>query len=126
MQVWHEFYTMSGAACASLTGLVVVALSMHLDVIARHSGYRSVALQTVIAFITILMVAALELVPTQSLTAFGIELVVGGLGGVLASALIQLAARKGLLGYRQGYLRIGVAYNLVLTVIAVSGLTVSS
>jgi hypothetical protein len=66
MQVWHEFYTMSGAASASLTGLVVVALSMHRDVIARHSGYRSVALQTVIAFITILMVAALELVPTQS------------------------------------------------------------
>ncbi len=91
MQVWHEFYTMSGAASASLTGLVVVALSMHRDVIARHSGYRSVALQTVIAFITILMVAALELEPTQSLTAFGIELVVGGLGGVLASALIQLA-----------------------------------
>lgn len=125
MQVWHEFYTMSGAASASLTGLVVVALSMHRDVIARHSGYRSVALQTVIAFITILMVAALELVPTQSLTAFGIELVVGGLGGVLASALIQLAARKGLLGYRQGYLRIGVAYNLVLMVIAVSGLLIA-
>jgi hypothetical protein len=125
MQVWHEFYTMSGAASASLTGLVVAALSMHRDVIARHSGYRSVALQTVIAFITILMVAALELVPTQSPTAFGIELVVGGLGGVLASALIQLAARKGLLGYRQGYLRIGVAYNLVLMVIAVSGLLIA-
>jgi hypothetical protein len=52
-------------------------------------------------------------------------LVVGGLGGVLASALIQLAARKGLLGYRQGYLRIGVAYNLVLMVIAVSGLLIA-
>jgi hypothetical protein len=87
--------------------------------------HRSVALQTVIAFISILLVSALELVPTQSPTAFGIELVAGGIGGVLASALIQPAASKGLLGYRQGYLRIGVAYNLVLMTVAVSGLLIA-
>ena len=60
MQVWQQLYTIAGAASASLTGLVFLALSMHRDVIARHSGYRSVALQTVIAFINILMVAPLE------------------------------------------------------------------
>jgi hypothetical protein len=30
-ELWHEFFVMVGGGSAALTGLVVVAMSLHLD-----------------------------------------------------------------------------------------------
>jgi hypothetical protein len=37
---WHDFFVMVGGGSAALTGLVVVAMSIHLDVISSDAVWR--------------------------------------------------------------------------------------
>ena len=68
---WHDFFVMLGGAAAALTGLVFVALSLHLDRLVANPFHRFRAGISVAGLTSILSGAAL--VPTQPHQAFGLE-----------------------------------------------------
>ena len=69
----HGFYVMAGGAAAALTGLVVVALSLHAKAIMAHALFRDRAFAAIVALMTQVFLAAAVLVPTQSSLALGLE-----------------------------------------------------
>jgi len=68
---------MTGGAAAALTGLILVAVSLHLKAILGHPLYRDRAFTSLQGLVTLLVVSAIVLTP-QSLTAAGIELLLLG------------------------------------------------
>jgi hypothetical protein len=74
---WQNFYVMVGGAAAALTGLILVAVSLHLQAILAHPLYRDRSFTSLQGLVTILVVAAAALTP-QSPDALGIEIL--GLG----------------------------------------------
>jgi modulator of FtsH protease len=75
---WQNFYVMVGGAAAALTGLILVAVSLHLPAILGHPLYRDRAFTSLQGLVTILVVAAAALTP-QSPDALGIEVLALGL-----------------------------------------------
>src|SRR5437764_3455461 len=90
---WHDFYVMLGAAAAAITGLIVVAMSLHLRAIARNVVDRGLARGSLIALVAIVILSGVALFPT-SLTTFGAELAI--LGGAMTAynALLVVRARR--------------------------------
>lgn len=43
LQGWHDFYTITGTAAATLVGLLFVGLSMHLRVVVTHADVKALA-----------------------------------------------------------------------------------
>jgi len=75
---WQNFYVMVGGAAAALTGLILVAVSLHLRAILGHPLYRDRSFTSLQGLVTILVVAAAALMP-QSPDALGIEVLALGL-----------------------------------------------
>jgi hypothetical protein len=71
---WHDFYVMAGGAAAALTGLVVVALSLHAKAIMAHPLFRDRAFAAIVALMTQVFLAGAVLVPGQSSVALGLEI----------------------------------------------------
>jgi hypothetical protein len=87
---WHDFATVIGGASGALTGLLFVAASLNAARIARHAGLRASAAQTLVLFITPLLIAAALLVPRQPDWVLGAELVVTG----LVAGVVMLSNRQ--------------------------------
>jgi hypothetical protein len=75
---WQNSYVMVGGAAAALTGLILVAVSLHLRAILAHPLYRDRAHTSLQGLVTILVVAGAVLAP-QSSSALGIEFLLLGL-----------------------------------------------
>jgi hypothetical protein len=73
MQAWFYFYAVIGAAAATLTGLLFVALSMNPVVALSRGpeGSRRLAEQAFQNYLAVLMVSLLALFPDMSLIIFG-------------------------------------------------------
>ncbi len=73
MQSWFEFYAVIGAAAATLTGLLFVAVSMNTAAALSKGpeGSRRLAEQAFENYLAVLMVSLLALFPNTSLTIFG-------------------------------------------------------
>ena len=76
---WHDFYVMAGGAAAALTGLVVVALSLHAKAIMAHPLYRDRAFAAILALMTQVFLSAAVLVPGQPPAALGVEIGIAAL-----------------------------------------------
>jgi hypothetical protein len=72
-ELWHEFFVTVGGAAAALTGLVFVAISLHLDVIAHDATHRARAEGTLAGFSAVFMICALALMGSQDNRAVGVE-----------------------------------------------------
>ena len=95
MESWEEFAVVTGGAAAALTGLLFVAVSIRLDVIAASTELRSRAAQTLTLFLTITLVAVLFAIPDQPEWLFGSELTALAVaGGVVMSILDRRAHRQ--------------------------------
>jgi hypothetical protein len=97
---WHDFFVMLGGAAAALTGLVFVALSLHLDRVVANPFHRFRAGISVAGLTSMVILSGAALVPTQSHQAFGLE--------VLANAAIFFwlnvtASRPTLSRFRYGF-----------------------
>ena len=57
MESWEEFAVVTGGAAAALTGLLFVAVSIRIEVIAASTDLRSRAAQTLTLFLAITLVA---------------------------------------------------------------------
>ena len=93
---WQNFYVMVGGAAAALTGLILVAVSLHLRAILGHPLYRDRSFTSLQGLVTILVVAAAALMPQspealERLTAFPAE----------STTSLSSAERQGLAGSRR-------------------------
>jgi hypothetical protein len=73
MQAWFDFYAVIGAAAATLTGLLFVALSMNATAALNKGphGSRRLAEQAFENYLAVLMAALLALFPDMTLLVFG-------------------------------------------------------
>jgi Tol biopolymer transport system component len=81
---WGEFFVAQAGAAAVLAGLVFVGVSINLGKIVAIPSMPSRALEAMVLLVVILVQSSLMLVPEQSLTALGFE--------VLAVALVVWVA----------------------------------
>jgi hypothetical protein len=83
-ELWHDFFLMVGGGTAALTGLVFVAMSLNLDVIAQDATHRYRAIGTLAGFTAVLMICALALMGGQNHQAIGAEwLIVSSIAAVV-------------------------------------------
>jgi len=94
---WQGFYTLAGAAAATLVGLLFIAVSLHLDIFSDESEVelRSLAEITLINFLSILMIAMFFLVPHQSPGGLGLPLLFVSIAGLLRQGRDWLRHIKG-------------------------------
>ena len=93
LQGWHDFYVTSGAASATLAGLLFVGLALHLRIVVTHPEVRSLARITLSNYFVILLVSLFLLTPTNEPKLSGEELV---LVSVVAIALMTPSSVSGI------------------------------
>jgi uncharacterized membrane-anchored protein len=91
LEKWSTFAEIAGGASAALLGLLFVAVSIRIGVIARSKELRNRAAQTLALFVTVLFVAILLSIPGQSFRILGIELV--ALAAITGVAMLVLDRR---------------------------------
>src|SRR2546430_12893155 len=70
---WQNFYIMIGTANAAITGLLFVALSLHLKEILAHAVYKPRAIVVLVILTTQIVISAIVLAP-QSRELMGWEI----------------------------------------------------
>ena len=70
---WHDFFLMVGGGAAALAGLVFVAMSINLGIIAQDPTHKNRAIGTLTGFSAIFMICALGLIGDQNHQSIGIE-----------------------------------------------------
>jgi len=97
---WQNFYLLVGGASATLVGLMFVAISLGSGLYPpEHLPFLTQSLSpTFVHFVYVLVTAVIVLVPTATVTALGVLLVLVGVGslGYTAARLAQIRDR-----YRQ-------------------------
>jgi hypothetical protein len=91
LEDWETFATIAGGAAAGLTGLLFVAVSIRIDIIAKSQELRNRAAQTLALFVTVLFISLLLSIPDQAYRALGVELLV--LDAIAGGALLLLDRR---------------------------------
>ena len=80
---WTDLFVAAAGASAALTGLVFVAVSINIQEILRLPGVPDRALATLMLLLGAVVISLLPLIPDQSGTALGIELVVVGIAFIV-------------------------------------------
>jgi hypothetical protein len=125
---WHDFATMIGGASGALIGLLFVAVSLNANRIAGHTGLRASAAQTLVLFITPLIVATALLTPHQPDWVLGAELTVIG----LVAGLVLLVNHPAKLGLGDEDLRLISIFNhpapnvLAMLLLVAGGVTLAA
>ena len=86
---WHDFFIATAGAAAALTGLLFVALSLHIERIASDTIYRNMARGSLIGLVQTLVLSLVVLV-RQPASWTGIELMVVSVGYIVANASYQV------------------------------------
>jgi len=73
---WHDLFLLVGTGSVTLTGLIFVALTIHLRSITQDIVHRSRALSSLTGLTAIFLQCSLALLPEQSHQKLGIELLV--------------------------------------------------
>jgi hypothetical protein len=93
MEGWENFALISGGAAGALIGLLFVAVSIRVDVIAASRDFSGRAGQTLTLFTSVLLVSVLLVIPGQSDRELGIELILAALVVLAAMFLLEREAR---------------------------------
>jgi hypothetical protein len=89
---WSDLFVAAAGAAAALAGLVFVAVSINVERILSLSGLPERALATVLLLVSVVLVSLIGLIPGQTSTATGVELLAEGLVlGVTIAALSRPA-----------------------------------
>jgi hypothetical protein len=112
---WHDFFLTAGTAAAALTGLLFVALSIHLDRILGHSEHRFRARGNFFGLTLVMVMALVVLMPSLSAKWLGLGLI---LPNVTAAAVNSWHIRRVLPTFFGGSivfpLRVALSYVLIL------------
>jgi len=80
LEPWHDFCVAEAGAAAALAGLLFVAVSINLGRILEYDNLPLRVIESLTAFITVLFVASLVLVPRQPALLLGLEVAATGVG----------------------------------------------
>ncbi len=124
-EAWHDLYMLAGTAAAGLTGLIFVAVSLHLREVTRDPWHRGSAGSSLLGLMSIVLISGAVLAPAQSVVLLGTEIAVIALASpaysVLALAHLPRAKRRAALveivvGLAGGVLAVAAGVSLVLGV----------
>jgi hypothetical protein len=73
---WHDYFLMVGGGAAALTGLIFVAMTLHLDDITGHPVHRHRARTILTGLTAVFIRCALVLMGAQNAQAVAVELIV--------------------------------------------------
>jgi hypothetical protein len=97
MREWHEFYTLTGTAGATLVGLMFVAASVGSTNWGRRAALRVFLSATVVHFSSVLCVSLCVLAPLPGVLVFGCLVAAIGCVGMIYCGLVVLdTVRDGL------------------------------
>jgi modulator of FtsH protease len=117
---WEGLFIAEAGASAALAGLLFVAISINLARILQGAGLPGRAGEAIVLLVAVLVTSSLGLVPGQSRTVLGVELLAAGLVvWTLLSTIHVLAVRGGVgpsPGARAG--RIVLAQAAILPLLA--------
>ncbi len=114
MNGWENFFIAEVGASAALLGLIFVGVSINLDKILSISGLPNRALLALIILLTILIISSVMLIPSQTLTLIGIELLLLG----LIAWIILTSLDVNILRTRKAQYRLPYMMNVTLSQIA--------
>jgi hypothetical protein len=81
---WQTFYFTAGGAAATLTGLMFVAISLGLPLIADVTeDMKAFATPSILHFVSVLMLAFALIVPSYSPTGLAVVLLLGGIPALI-------------------------------------------
>jgi modulator of FtsH protease len=126
LKEWSMFFAAQVGAGATLTGLVFVALSINLKEILAGPGLPSRAGEALILLMQPVVIGAVALIPGQSLTALGVEvLVIGALTSYQITKMIW-NGRALLVQQPRAYMatRIGFAEAATLPSLVAAGMLI--
>ena len=94
---WHDMFVAMAGAAAALTGLIFVAVSINLERVLKFPALPPRAAETLSILVGLLVLSVFVLVPGQSLTALGAEILVLGvvMGTVLLTKRLRLPRAAG-------------------------------
>jgi hypothetical protein len=84
---WNDFFLLVGTGAVTLTGLVFVAMSLNLKVIAIDATHRNRAINTLTGLALVFMRCALVLMGAQNHQSIGAELVI--VSGISAAVFVR-------------------------------------
>jgi len=85
-ELWHDLFVAMAGAAAALTGLIFVAVSINLERILKFRALPVRTVETLSVLLGLLLLSVFILVPGQSLTVLGLEMLI--LGAVMAAVLL--------------------------------------
>lgn len=117
---WHDFFLATAGAAAALTGLLFVAISLHIRFVATDPTYRSMGRGSLVGLVMVLVLSLVVLIH-QPAVWLGVELCVVGIAYIPLGGALQLASMRssGTSNRRSALVRSGVGY--LLAVIGVFG-----
>ncbi|MBV8486651.1 MAG: hypothetical protein JO161_00095 [Planctomycetaceae bacterium] len=121
MRDWSDFYLTSAGAAATLSGLLFVALSVNKEPIGGDVKFRSLARQAALAWMFVLLVSLIALIPEQPAAYFGVEILAVALVFLIPSVLTQLSTYGKLQDGKGRYALGALVFDTALTVGVLAG-----
>jgi len=117
---WQNFYVMMGSANAALTGLVFVALSIHLKEVLEHPILKPRAVIALVILATQIVIAAIVLTP-QSSQLMGVEILVVNLVFIATSLRQRVSLWVTPASLVTFVFRFGYSYAAISLILGVGG-----
>jgi hypothetical protein len=112
LAAWSNYLSVLAGAGATLTGLVFVAVSINLTRVLSTPGLTGRAAESIMQLFGVVVIATTALIPGQSLTAFGTEVLVLGSGLWLVQTVLQVRYLRSKTGHPVGWAVIRMAQTL--------------
>jgi hypothetical protein len=124
---WHDFYSITGMAAASLVGLLFVGLSIHLRVVVSRPDVKSLARVTLTSFALSLFVSIFMVIPESDPAATGWQLI--SLGAIACLLIVRsliagVRSRVRIIEVRRLALRFGLTFLSYVLLITAGGVLV--
>jgi modulator of FtsH protease len=91
---WESFFIAEVGASAALAGLVFVGVSISLAKILAYPSLPGRALESLVVLLLVLVLSSLLLIPEQSFTAVGLEILFVGLAGWLIMIALHVTRAR--------------------------------
>ena len=120
MQSWHDFFIAEVGASAALAGLLFVALSINMEHILSDAALPARAAQSLAAFMLVVVLGSLALIPDQTLNRYGFESLAAIFAALAIAVRMSDVQLREVNDYRR-HMIVNVAVNGSLHALALGG-----